>query len=70
MKHSILLNSGYCLAVAATLLFSLSMLAPKKASAFNSWIPYAQICPGGQQIITVCGAGGSGCFPQGTCAKE
>jgi len=42
----------------------------KKASAIadNNYIVYYAFCPGNTfKVIIVCGAGGNGCIPSGTC---
>ena len=48
---------------------SISLIRQANASgvANNTWQAYFLICPNGHQTIVVCGAGGSGCLPVGTC---
>lgn len=42
----------------------------KKAKAQEStWVKYSIACQDGS-LITLCGAGGTGCTPQGQCGKK
>jgi|HubBroStandDraft_1064217.scaffolds.fasta_scaffold475905_1 hypothetical protein len=75
MKKKIMSLATIGLVIAATV-FSVSVDAKghlslfKKASAVvptNDWIIYVGICPSGNKAIIVCGSGGNGCIPSGTC---
>jgi len=77
MKRKIMSLATIGLVIAATV-FSVSVDAKghlsffKKASAIadNDWIIYTGICPGATKVIIVCGAGGNGCIPSGTCPSS
>jgi hypothetical protein len=42
----------------------------KQAKAQADWQAYKWTCAGGTVTITVCGVGGSGCTPAGSCGKQ